>query len=134
MYGWWYPKFKNLKELWNKHVFSYFLCGFNIKTSVYAWTCYEQPRTCEEQLRTLKHIQRNLNDCYRALILNYHHDSTRQVREMDYTSCKIYMVEVETLGRGPKGGGKEDLGGEEWILLNTLSLRKTKIWQDYSTS
>ena len=44
------------------------------------------------------------------------------------------MVEEETLGRGPKGGGKEELGGEEWVLLNTLSLRKIKIWQDYSTS
>ena len=28
-------------------------------------------------------------------------------------SCKIHMVEDETLGRGPKGGGKEELGGEE---------------------
>ena len=28
-------------------------------------------------------------------------------------SCKIYMVKEETLGRGPKGGGKEELGGEE---------------------
>ena len=44
------------------------------------------------------------------------------------------MVEEETLGRGLKGGGKEELGKEEWISLNTLSLRKTKIWQDYSTS
>ena len=44
------------------------------------------------------------------------------------------MVGEETLGRGPKGGGKEELGGEEWVSLNTLSLRKTKIWQDYSTS
>ena len=26
---------------------------------------------------------------------------------------KIHMVEEETLGRGPKGGGKEELGGEE---------------------
>ena len=43
-------------------------------------------------------------------------------------------MEEETLGRGPKGGGKEELGEEEWALLNTLSLRKTKIWQDYSTS
>ena len=42
-------------------------------------------------------------------------------------------MEEETLGRGPKGGGKEELGKEEWVLLNTLSLRKTKIWQDYST-
>ena len=44
------------------------------------------------------------------------------------------MVEEETLGEGPKGGGKEELGEEEWVSLNTLSLRKTKIWQDYSTS
>ena len=28
-------------------------------------------------------------------------------------SCKIYMMEEETLDRGPKDGGKEDLGEEE---------------------
>ena len=44
------------------------------------------------------------------------------------------MVEEETLEGGPKDGGKEELGEEEWASLNTLSLRKTKIWQDYSTS
>ena len=44
------------------------------------------------------------------------------------------MVDKETLDGGPKGGGKEELGEGEWVLLNTLSLRKTKIWQDYSTS
>ena len=49
-------------------------------------------------------------------------------------SCKVHMVEEETLSRGLKGGGKEKLGEEEWVLLNTLSLKKTKIWQDYSTS
>ena len=43
-------------------------------------------------------------------------------------------MEEETLGRGPKGGGKEELGEEEWASLNNLSLRNTKIWQDYSTS
>ena len=43
-------------------------------------------------------------------------------------------MEEETLGGGPKGGGKEELGEEEWVSLNTLSLKKTKIWQDYSTS
>ena len=42
------------------------------------------------------------------------------------------MVEEEALGRGPKGGGKEELGEEEWVPLNTLSLKKTKIWQNYS--
>ena len=49
-------------------------------------------------------------------------------------SCKIHMVEEGTLDGGSKGGGKEKLGEGEWVSLNTLSLRKTKIWQDYSTS
>ena len=44
------------------------------------------------------------------------------------------MVEDETFEGGPKGGGKEELGEEEWVSLNTLSLKKTKIWQNYSTS
>ena len=44
------------------------------------------------------------------------------------------MMEEETIEGGPKGGEKEKLGEEEWVLLNTLSLNKTKIWQDYSTS
>ena len=44
------------------------------------------------------------------------------------------MMEEETLDRGLKGRGKEELGEEEWVLLNTLSLRKIKIWQDYSIS
>ena len=30
-------------------------------------------------------------------------------------------MEEETFGRGPKGGGKEVLGEEEWVSLNTLS-------------
>ena len=44
------------------------------------------------------------------------------------------MVEEETLKGSPKGGGKEELREEEWVSLNTLSFKKTKIWQDYSTS
>ena len=28
-------------------------------------------------------------------------------------SCNIHTVVKETLGRGPKGGGKEELGEEE---------------------
>ena len=43
------------------------------------------------------------------------------------------MVEEETLGRGSKSGGKEELREEDWVSLNILSLRNTKIWQDYST-
>ena len=42
------------------------------------------------------------------------------------------MVEEETLGRDFKGEGKEELGEEKWVSLNTLSFKKTKIWQDYS--
>ena len=44
------------------------------------------------------------------------------------------MAGERTLDGGSKGGRKEDLGEGEWVSLNTLSLRKTKIWQDYSTS
>ena len=39
------------------------------------------------------------------------------------------MVEEETLGRGPKGGEKEELREEERVSLNTLRLRKTKTTQ-----
>ena len=88
--------------------FSYFWCGFKIKTSVYAWACDEQPRTCEEQLRTFKHIQRNLNDYYHALILNSHHDNiNKQLGKGIIPSCKIYMVEEGTLDEGLKGVVKE---------------------------
>ena len=44
------------------------------------------------------------------------------------------MVEEGTLDGNSKGGGKEELGDGEWVSFNTLSLRKIKIWQDYSTS
>ena len=54
----------------------------------------------------------------------------KTIRERDYTSCKIYMVEKGTLERGPKSGGKEKLGEEEWVSLNTLSLKKIKIRQE----
>ena len=108
--------------------FSYFWYGFRIKTSVYAWTCDEQPRTCEEQLRTFKHIQEDLNIYYHALILNSHHGNTKkQLGKLIIPSCKIHVVEEETLEGGPKGGGKEELGKKEWVSLNTLSLKKTKI-------
>ena len=42
-------------------------------------------------------------------------------------------MEEETFSKCPKGGGKEESGEGEWVSLNTLSLKKTKIWQDYST-
>ena len=40
------------------------------------------------------------------------------------------MVEEGTFNGGPKCRGKEELGEEEWDIL---SLKKTEIWQDYST-
>ena len=43
-------------------------------------------------------------------------------------------MEEGILNWGPKGGGKEELGEGKWVSLNTMSFRKTKIWQDYSTS
>ena len=76
--------------------FSYFWCRFKIKTSVYAWTCVEQPRTCEEYLRTFKYIQENLNNYYHTLILNSHYGNTIQVREKNYT----FMQD-------PYGGGED---------------------------
>ena len=44
------------------------------------------------------------------------------------------MVEEENLDGGPRGGGKEELGEEKLVSVDTLSLRKTKIWKSYSTS
>ena len=45
----------------------------------------------------------NLNDYYHALILNSHHDNTKkQLREGIIPSCKIHMVEEETLEGDPK--------------------------------
>ena len=70
----------------------------------------------------------NLNSYYHALILNSHHGNTKnKLGKEIIPSCKIHMVEKETFGRGPKGGGKEELGDEEWVSLNTLSFRKIKI-------
>ena len=98
-------------------------------------TCDEQPRTCEKHRRTFKYIQENLNNYYHTLILNSHHGNIKNKLGKEITpSWNIHTVKEETLGRGPKGGGKEKLGEEEWISLNTLSLKKTKIWQDYLTS
>ena len=58
---------------------------------------------------------------------NLKRSEERRVGKEIIPSCKIHMVDKETLDGGPKGGGKEELGEGEWVLLNTLSLRKTKI-------
>ena len=68
----------------------------------------------KKKLKTFKHIQRNLNDYYHALILNSHHGNiNKQLGNEIIPSCKIHMVEEKTLGRGPKDGGKEELGEKE---------------------
>ena len=57
----------------------------------------EQLKTCEEHIKIFKHIQRNLNNYYHALILNSHHDNTKkQVRERNYT-----------ITQDPYGGGED---------------------------
>ena len=38
--------------------------------------------------------------------------ATQKTRKWIILSCNIHVVEEETLGRGPKGGGKEELEGE----------------------
>ena len=45
---------------------------------------------------------------YHALILNSHHGNIKnQLGKEIIPSCKIHMVEEETLGGGPKGGGNK---------------------------
>ena len=74
----------------------------------------QQPRSCEEHIRTFKHTQENLNSYYHALILNSHHGNTKnKLGKWIIPSCKIHMVAEETFGRDPKGGGKEELREEE---------------------
>ena len=75
---------------------------------------HEQPKTYEEHIRTIKNIQRNLNSYCHALILNSYHGNTKNKSGKGIIpSCKIHMVEEETLKGGFKGGGKEELGEEE---------------------
>ena len=76
MCGWWYPRFKDLKELLNKHVFHIFDVDLRLNL-VICMTCDEQLRTCEEHIRTFKHIQGNLNNYYHTLILNSYHGNTK---------------------------------------------------------
>ena len=94
--------------------FSYFGCGFKIKTSVmyeHVMNNQEDVKNAYENLRTFKHIQGNLNNYYHALILNSHHNNTKyKLGKGIAPSCMIHMVEEETLGGGPKGGGKKELG------------------------
>ena len=127
MCEWWYPRFKDLKELLYKNVFHIFDVDLRLKLVL----CMNMWRTTKNMWRTFKHIQKNLNDYYHALILNSHHGNIKKrLGKWIIPSCKIHMVEEETLEGGPKNGGKEELGEERWVSLNTLSFKKTRIWQD----
>ena len=83
--------------------------------------------TIKNMWRTYKNIQTYSREfkqslsCFNLKFSSWQHKQT--VREGDYT----FMQD-------PYGGGKEELGEGEWVSLNTLNLRKTKIKQDYSTS
>ena len=60
--------------------------GTNFSISYqYAWTCDEQPRTCEERIRTIKNIQTYSMklSCFNLRFSSWQHKQT--VREMDYT-------------------------------------------------
>ena len=74
----------------------------------------EYVKNTKEHLRTFKHIQGNLNNYYHTLILNSHHGNIKnQLGKEIIPSCKIHMVEEETLDGSPKSGGKEELGEGE---------------------
>ena len=61
-------------------------------------------------------------------MLDSHHGNiNKQLGKEIIPSCKIHMVEEGTFDEGSKGGGKEELGEGEWVSLDTLSLKKTKI-------
>ena len=56
----------------------------------------------------------NLNNHYHALILNSHYGNiNKQLGKKIILSCKIHMVEDETLNGSRKGGGEEELGEGE---------------------
>ena len=76
--------------------FSYFWCGFKIKTSVYAWTCDEQPKTCEEHIKIIKNIQTYSMklSCFNLRFSSWQYKQT--VREGNYT----FMQD-------PCGGGRD---------------------------
>ena len=75
---------------------------------------HEHVMNNQEHIRTFKHIQENLNNYYHTLILNSHHGNTKNKEKKGIIPlCNIHTVEEETLGEGPKGGGKEELGEEE---------------------
>ena len=128
MCGWWYLRFKNLKELLNKHIFRVFYVDLRSKLVLYMnmwwitkniWRIYKKIQTYSKEFKWLLSY-------FNLKLLSWQHK--KQLGKGILPSCKIHTMEEETLEGGPKGGGKEELGEEEWVSLNTLSLKKTNIW------
>ena len=63
--------------------------------------------TCKEHIRTIKNIQiySMKLSCFNIRFSNIN----KQLGKEIILSCKIHMVEEETLDGGPKGEGKEKL-------------------------
>ena len=61
----------------------------------------------QEYIRTIKNIQ----TCFNFKISSSQHK--KQLGKEIISSCKIHMVEEETLERGTKSGIKEELGEKE---------------------
>ena len=75
-----------------------------------------------KHFRTFKHIQRNLNDYYHALILNSHHNNIKNMLEKEIIpTYNIHTMKEEVLGEVLKN--KRDSVSS----LNTLNFGKTKI-------
>ena len=59
-------------------------------------------------------MQENFNNYYHTLILNSHHNNiNKQLKKEIIPPCKIHMMKDEILDRGPKGGGKKEIGEGE---------------------
>ena len=77
--------------------------------------CDEQLRTCKEHIRTTKNIQTYSRE-FKWLLSCFNHKFSswqykNKLEKWIIPLCKIHITE-ETLSRGPKGGGKEELGKE----------------------
>ena len=99
---------------------------------------YEHVMNNQEHIRTIKNIQTYSKEfkwlllCFNIKLSSWQHQ--KQLGKMIIPSCKIHMVEEKAFEGGPKSRRKEELEEKEWVSLNILSLKKIKIWQDYSTS
>ena len=128
MCGWWYPRFKDLKELLNKHVFHIFDVDLRSKLVF----MHEMWWITKNMWRTTKNIQTYSKE-FKWLFsyFNLKLSSFQQKKKLGkgiIPSCNIHMVEEETLGKGPKGEGKEELGEEEWVSRKLRYDKTTKLY------